>query len=288
MKDIRCGIIGGTGVDEIEDLTNREEIKVNTPFGSPSSKIIVGELKDIKVAFLPRHGEGHILLPSEINYRANIFALKKLGVENILSMSAVGSLKEEIEPLNIVLPDQFFDRTIKRVSTFFGNGIVAHVNFADPICASLKNIVYNVCMELEIEAVNGGTYVCIEGPHFSSRAESNFYRKFSFDVIGMTNLPEAKLAREAEICYSTVALVTDYDCWHNEYSEVDIEMVFENLIKNSENAKKIIRNTILKMQEKKSCDCSKALENAIITREDLITDEIKEKLNPIIGNYLKS
>lgn len=288
MKDIRCGIIGGTGVDEIEDLTNREEIKVNTPFGSPSSKIIAGKLKDIKVAFLSRHGEGHILLPSEINYRANIFALKKLGVENILSVSAVGSLKEEIEPLNIVLPDQFFDRTRKRVSTFFGNGIVAHVNFADPICASLKNIVYNVCMELEIEAVNGGTYVCIEGPHFSSRAESNFFRKFSFDVIGMTNLPEAKLAREAEICYSTVALVTDYDCWHNEYREVDIEMVFENLIKNSENAKKIIRNTILKMPEKKSCDCSKALENAIITREDLITDEIKEKLNPIIGNYLKS
>jgi len=288
MKDIRCGIIGGTGIDEIEDLTNREEIKINTPFGSPSSKIIAGEFKDIKVAFLSRHGEGHILLPSEINYRANIFALKKLGVENILSVSAVGSLKEEIEPLNIVLPDQFFDRTRKIVSTFFGNGIVAHVNFADPICASLKNIVYNVCMELEIEAVNGGTYVCIEGPHFSSRAESNFYRKFGFDVIGMTNLPEAKLAREAEICYSTVALVTDYDCWHNEYSEVDIEMVFENLIKNSENAKKIIRNTILKMQEKKSCDCSKALENAIITREDLITDEIKEKLNPIIGNYLKS
>ena len=288
MKDIRCGIIGGTGVDEIEDLTNREEIKVNTPFGSPSSKIIAGKLKDIKVAFLSRHGEGHILLPSEINYRANIFALKKLGVENILSVSAVGSLKEEIEPLNIVLPDQFFDRTRKIVSTFFGNGIVAHVNFADPICASLKNIVYNVCMELEIEAVNGGTYVCIEGPHFSSRAESNFFRKFSFDVIGMTNLPEAKLAREAEICYSTVALVTDYDCWHNEYREVDIEMVFENLIKNSENAKKIIRNTILKMPEKKSCDCSKALENAIITREDLITDEIKEKLNPIIGNYLKS
>jgi 5'-methylthioadenosine phosphorylase len=288
MKDIRCGIIGGTGVDEIEDLTNREEIKVNTPFGSPSSKIIAGKLKDIKVAFLSRHGKGHILLPSEINYRANIFALKKLGVETILSVSAVGSLKEEIEPLNIVLPDQFFDRTRKRVSTFFGNGIVAHVNFADPICASLKNIVYNVCMELEIEAVNGGTYVCIEGPHFSSRAESNFFRKFSFDVIGMTNLPEAKLAREAEICYSTVALVTDYDCWHNEYREVDIEMVFENLIKNSENAKKIIRNTILKMPEKKSCDCSKALENAIITREDLITDEIKEKLNPIIGNYLKS
>jgi 5'-methylthioadenosine phosphorylase len=288
MKDIRCGIIGGTGVDEIEDLTNREEIKVNTPFGSPSSKIIAGKLKDIKVAFLSRHGKGHILLPSEINYRANIFALKKLGVETILSVSAVGSLKEEIEPLNIILPDQFFDRTRKRVSTFFGNGIVAHVNFADPICASLKNIVYNVCMELEIEAVNGGTYVCIEGPHFSSRAESNFFRKFSFDVIGMTNLPEAKLAREAEICYSTVALVTDYDCWHNEYREVDIEMVFENLIKNSENAKKIIRNTILKMPEKKSCDCSKALENAIITREDLITDEIKEKLNPIIGNYLKS
>ena len=287
MQDIKCGIIGGTGIDEIEDLENKEEIAVATPFGSPSSNIITGELKGRRVAFLPRHGQGHVLLPSEINFRANIYALKQLGVEMILSLSAVGSLKEAIRPLNMVLPDQFFDRTRNRVSTFFGNGIVAHVNFADPTCPSLRDIVYNVCLELEVEVINGGTYICIEGPHFSSRAESNIYRKFGFDVIGMTNLPEAKLAREAEICYCTIAQVTDYDCWHEQHSEVDIEMVFENLSKNSENAKKIIKNTIMKIPEKKDCKCSQALENAIITSEDFITDKIKEKLGPIIGDYIK-
>jgi len=287
MPGARCGIIGGTGIDEIEGLTNREEIEVATPFGAPSSHVIVGKLMGVNVAFLPRHGEGHLLLPSEINFRANIFALKKLGVELILSVSAVGSLKEDIIPLNIVLPDQFFDRTKNRVSTFFGNGIVVHVNFADPICPSLRNIVYNVCRELEIEVVNGGTYICIEGPHFSSRAESKFYRKFGFDIIGMTNLPEAKLAREAEICYCTIALVTDYDCWHEDYTEVDIDMVFENLKRNSENAKIIIKNSILKIPEQRDCTCRKALENAIITRDDLITDSVKKKLQPIIGNYLK-
>lgn len=286
MTDIKCGVIGGTGIDEIDDLTNIDEIEVNTPFGSPSSSIIVGELKGVGVAFLPRHGKGHLLLPSEINFQANIFALKKLGVEIILSVSAVGSLKEDIKPLNIVLPDQFFDRTKNRASTFFGNGIVAHVNFAEPICPSLRNIVYNVCLKLELEVVNGGTYICIEGPHFSSRAESNIYRKLDFDIIGMTNLPEAKLAREAEICYCTVALVTDYDCWHEEYNEVDIDMVFENLRKNSGNATKIIRNTILKIPDQRDCKCSKSLENAIITREDLITNRIKEKLKPIIGHYI--
>ncbi len=286
MPDVRCGIIGGTGIDEIEGLANREEIEVATPFGAPSSHVIVGELMGVNVAFLPRHGQGHLLLPSEINFQANIFALKKLGVELILSVSAVGSLKEDIKPLNIVLPDQFFDRTKNRVSTFFGNGIVAHVNFADPICPSLRNIVYNVCLELEIEVVNGGTYICIEGPHFSSRAESKFYRKFDFDIIGMTNLPEAKLAREAEICYCTIALVTDYDCWHENYTEVDIDMVFEYLKRNSENAKKIIKNTILKIPEQRNCKCRKALENAIITKDDLISASIKKKLQPIIGNYL--
>lgn len=287
MPDIICGIIGGTGIDEIDDLTNREEVNVDTPFGSPSSNIIIGEIKGVKVAFLPRHGQGHVLLPSEINFRANIYALKKLGVEMILSLSAVGSLKEAIRPLNMVLPDQFFDRTRNRVSTFFGNGIVAHVNFADPVCPLLRDIVYNVCLDLELDVINGGTYICIEGPQFSSRAESNVYRQCGFDIIGMTNLPEAKLAREAEICYCTIAQVTDYDCWHEQHSEVDIEMVFENLMKNSENAKKIIKNTIMKLPEQKDCQCSRALENAIITREDLITAKIKEKLGPIIGNYIK-
>jgi len=287
MPDIKCGIIGGTGIDAIEDLKNREEIAVDTPFGSPSSNITIGELKGRKVAFLPRHGQGHVLLPSEINFRANIFALKQLGVEFILSLSAVGSLKEEIRPLNMVLPDQFFDRTRDRVSTFFGNGIVAHVNFADPTCSSLRDMVHTVCLDLELEVINGGTYICIEGPQFSSRAESNIYRKFGFDVIGMTNLPEARLAREAEICYCTIAQVTDYDCWHAQYDEVDIEMVFENLMKNSENAKKIIEHTIMKIPEKRNCKCSRVLENAIITRADLITDKTKERLGPIIGNYIK-
>lgn len=287
MLDVRCGIIGGTGVDEIEGLINREEIEVTTPFGAPSSPIIVGELMGVNVAFLPRHGEGHVLLPSEINFKANVFVLKKIGVDLILSVSAVGSLKENIKPLNIVLPDQFFDRTKNRESTFFGNGIVVHVNFADPVCPSLRNIVYNVCKELEIEVVNGGTYICIEGPHFSSRAESEFYRTFGLDIIGMTNLPEAKLAREAEICYSTIALVTDYDCWHEDHTEVDIEMIFKNLKRNSANAKKIIKNTVQKIPEKRTCKCRKALENAIITRDDLIPDSIKKKLQPIIGNYLK-
>jgi len=286
MPDIRCGIIGGTGIDEIDDLTNRKEIKVDTPFGSPSSNIVIGEIKGVQCAFLPRHGQGHVLLPSEINFRANIFALKQLGVEFILSLSAVGSLKEDIKPLNMVLPDQFFDRTRNRVSTFFGNGIVAHVNFADPVCPSLRNIVYNVCTELGLDTVDGGTYICIEGPQFSSRAESNVYRKFGFDVIGMTNLPEARLAREAEICYCTIAQVTDYDCWHEQHSEVDIEMVFENLRQNSENAKKIIKHAIMKIPEKRSCRCGRALENAIITRNDLIPDKIKKELNPIIGNYI--
>jgi 5'-methylthioadenosine phosphorylase len=287
MITAKVGIIGGTGFDEMTDFRNKTEIEMNTPFGPPSSKITVGELSGVSVALLLRHGKGHSILPSEINFQANIFAFKKLGVEAILSVSAVGSLKEEIKPLNIVLPDQFFDRTRNRASTFFGNGIVAHVNFSDPFCASLRKTVYDVCTELELEGVDGGTYVCIEGPHFSTRAESNTYRKLGFDIIGMTNLPEAKLAREAEICYCTIALVTDYDCWHEKYNEVDIEMVFENLMKNSENAKKIIRNSILKIPEKRNCSCSKALESAIITRKDLIQDSLKEKLKPIIGKYVK-
>jgi 5'-methylthioadenosine phosphorylase len=286
MTHARVGIIGGTGFDEIKDFKNKKEVEIHTPFGAPSSKITVGELNGTKVALLLRHGEGHSILPSEINFQANIFALKQLGVEIVLSVSAVGSLKEDIQPLHIVMPDQLYDRTRNRASTFFGNGIVVHVNFSDPFCASLRKIVHDVCMELGIEAVNGGTYVCIEGPHFSTRAESNTYRKLGFDIIGMTNMPEAKLAREAEMCYCTIALVTDYDCWHEKYSEVDIEMVFENLGKNAENAKKIIENSILKIPKKRHCNCGKSLEYAIITRKNIIPDEVKEKLHPIIGNYM--
>lgn len=287
MSEVRVGVIGGTGLDEIEGLTDREEINVITPFGSPSSHIIIGKLEGAKIAFLPRHGVGHVLLPSEINFLANIFALKKIGIEFLLSVSAVGSLKETIKPLTIVLPDQFFDRTKARTSTFFGRGIVAHVNFAEPTCSFLRKIVYDAAMDSGVETVDGGTYICMEGPLFSTKAESNLYRTWGFDVIGMTNIPEAKLAREAEICYCTLTLVTDYDCWHQEYDEVDIQMVFENLQKNSENAKTIIKKTVINIPEKRTCNCNKALENAIITRKDLIPDERKRELAPITGKYLE-
>ncbi len=283
----RIGIIGGTGIDEIEGLAAREEMNINTPFGSPSSDVILGEIYGLKVAFLPRHGIGHVLLPSEINYRANIMALKMLGVEFLLSLSAVGSLKEDIKPLNIVLPDQFFDRTKSRKSTFFGDGIVSHVNFSEPTCPLLRNTVFTVTRELGLDARNGGTYICIEGPQFSTKAESNIYRSWGLDVIGMTNIPEAKLAREAEICYCTIALVTDYDCWHESYGEVDTKMVLENLKNNSLNAKNLIRETIRRIPKGRNCKCCNALENAIITKKDFITERTRKTLGPILEKYVK-
>jgi 5'-methylthioadenosine phosphorylase len=285
MSDAKIGIIGGTGLDEIEDITKKRKIQFETPFGPPSAEIIIGEINHTNVAFLPRHGKGHSILPSEINYRANIFAFKKIGVEFLLSISAVGSLREDIKPLDIVLPDQFIDRTKSRVATFFGNGIVAHVNFADPTCEQLREIVHKSARNSDFKIVNGSTYVCIEGPQFSTRAESYMYRQLGFDIIGMTNLPEAKLAREAEMCYCTLALVTDYDCWHSNHSEIDIEMVFKNLTINLGNAKKLIKETILNMPDIRKCNCSESLENSIITKTECIPEKIKNDLKPIIGRF---
>lgn len=286
MEKAVVGVIGGTGLDDIEAFESKKTVLMETPFGRPSCEITVGRINGVKTAFLPRHGKGHAILPSEINYRANIYALKQLGIQFLLSVSAVGSLKEEIAPMHIVLPDQFYDRTKNRASSFFGNGIVGHVNFSDPTCEDLRKAVHAAGAKNGIQMINGGTYVCIEGPQFSTRAESNTYRKLDFDVIGMTNLPEAKLAREAELCYCTIALVTDYDCWHPDYREVDINMVFDHLMKNSDNAKKIIQETVGNLPDESGCSCGKALEYAIITNREMIPESVKTDLDPIIGKYM--
>ena len=288
MPKVKIGIIGGTGLYEMEGLKKTETITVPTPFGSPSDRYLVGELNCIKVAFLPRHGICHRILPHELNFRANIYGFKKIGVEWIISVSAVGSMKEEIEPLHMVLPDQFFDRTKKRIDTFFGDGIAAHVSFSHPICSSLRSILYKKIRDLGFPVHNGGTYLCIEGPQFSTKAESHIYRSWNVDVIGMTNLQEAKLAREAEMCYTTIALVTDYDCWKEDEDNLSIEMIIDNLNKNSENVKKVIREAIpeiIKME--RNCPCCSALKNAIITQEDMIPSKVKEDLNIIIGKYIR-
>ncbi len=288
MKKNKIGIIGGSGLYDIEGIEIKSKEKMYTPFGNPSDELIIGKIKGKDVVFLPRHGKGHKLLPSEINYRANIWALKKIGVNKIISVSAVGSLKEQIRPLDIVLIDQFFDRTKFRKSTFFGDGIVAHIDFSHPICLDLKRIVYEVGQEVgEGTRIHlGGTYCNIEGPAFSTKRESLLYRSWGFDVVGMTNLTEAKLAREAEICYTSMAMVTDYDCWKEDEECVNVNMIIENLSKNAIIAKKIIKNAILEISEGKSCECNNALRNSILTPLDNIPSNIKEKLEPIIGKYL--
>lgn len=289
MSDIKIGIIGGTGLYEMEELKKRETVAVDTPFGSPSDSYLVGELNGIRVAFLPRHGIGHRILPHELNFRANIYGFKKIGVERIISVSAVGSMKENIEPLHMVLPDQFFDRTKKRIDTFFGDGIVAHVSFSQPICRQLRDILHKKIKELKLPVHNGGTYLSIEGPQFSTKAESHIYRSWKVDVIGMTNLQEAKLAREAEICYATVALVTDYDCWKEEEEEdnLSIEMIIDNLNKNTENVKRVLEKTIPEIAAiEKDCPCCSALKNAIVTHSDMIPDKAKKDLDIIIGKYI--
>jgi 5'-methylthioadenosine phosphorylase len=289
MSDIKIGIIGGTGLYEMEGLKKRETVTIDTPFGSPSDSYLVGELHGIRVAFLPRHGIGHRILPHELNFRANIYGFKKIGVERIISVSAVGSMKENIEPLHMVLPDQFFDRTKKRIDTFFGGGIVAHVSFSQPICLQLRNILHKKIKELKLPVHNGGTYLSIEGPQFSTKAESHIFRSWKVDVIGMTNLQEAKLAREAEICYATVALVTDYDCWKEEEEEdnLSIEMIIDNLNKNTENVKRVLEKTIPEIAAiEKDCPCCSALKNAIVTHSDMIPDKAKKDLDIIIGKYI--
>lgn len=280
------GVIGGSGLYEIEELTNVEEVSVETPFGPPSDNFIVGELSGVKMVFLPRHGRGHRITPSELNFRANIYGMKKLGVERIISVSAVGSMKEEIEPGHIVIPDQFIDMTKGRKSTFFGGGVVGHVTFADPLCGELSKVVYDSALAVGAKTHFGGTYVCIEGPQFSTRAESRVYRSWGVEVIGMTNVTEAKLAREAEICYSTIALSTDYDCWHEEEEDVSVEAILEIIHNNVNTARAIIKEAAGRLSSEKGCRCGSALEYAIISDKSRIPENVKRDLHIIIGKYL--
>lgn len=287
MKEQTIGIIGGSGLYNIEGIKEVKSISVDTPFGKPSDNFTVGILEGRKVAFLPRHGKGHTILPSELNFRANIYGMKKLGAEHIIAVSAVGSMKEEIKPLDMVIPDQFFDRTLGRISTFFGEGIVGHVSFADPVCSTLANSLWNAAKSIGVHVHKGGTYLCMEGPLFSTRAESQVYRQWGVSVIGMTNLQEAKLAREAEICYSTLAMVTDYDCWHVSEEAVTLEMIIGNLNKNTETAKRILKAVIPKIEQKRTCACTTAVQDAIVTHKDLIPESTKKKLDIIFGKYLR-
>ena len=287
QEDIRIGVIGGSGLYEMEGLTDRRELQVATPFGEPSSPYMVGTLNDRRVAFLARHGQGHLLMPSELNFRANIFGFKTLGVEWLLSASAVGSLREEYQPLDIVIPDQFFDRTKHRVDTFFGKGLVVHIGFANPFCPVLSDLALNAATDTGVKVHEGGTYVCMEGPQFSTLAESRLYRSWGMDVIGMTNLQEAKLAREAEICYTTLALVTDYDCWHEGHGDVTVSMIIATLSQNAATAQEVVANAVARLPVDRSCECATALGSAIITQPHLIPTDVKRTLAPIIGKYLK-
>ena len=283
----RIGIIGGSGLYSMPGFTGQHEVRVETPFGEPSDPYVVGELEGKTVAFLARHGRGHRISPSELNFRANIYGFKKLGVEWILSLSAVGSLKEEHKPRDFVIPDQFVDRTRGRVSTFFGEGLVAHVSFADPVCPHVAKLLYNASVESGVKATLGGTYLCMEGPAFSTKAESNLYRSWGMDVIGMTNLQEAKLAREAEICYATVAMVTDYDCWHAEHAAVTVADIIQNLNANAAHAAQVVRCAVRNLRlEARTCDCSHALAHALITDPKTVPEATRRKLELLVGKYL--
>ena len=282
----QIGIIGGSGLYDMAELTDREERVIDTPFGSPSGPYVLATCRGRRVAFLARHGAGHRLSPSELNFRANIYGFKTLGVEWIFSASAVGSLRQDYRPLDIVLPDQFFDRTRGRVSTFFGDGLVAHVGFAHPFCRLLTEVAWQAAAAAGASVHRGGTYVCMEGPQFSTVAESNFYRAAGFDVIGMTNLQEAKLAREAEICYVTLALVTDYDCWHPEHDAVTVEMVVATLQQNARTAQQVLARAVASLPIERTCECARALATAIITRPEHIPPAARERLALLVGRYL--
>jgi len=288
LSKAEIGIIGGSGLYSMPGLAEVRELRQQTPFGDPSDPYVLGTLEGHKVAFLARHGRGHRILPSELNFRANIYGFKQLGVERIISVSAVGSLKEEHKPLDFVIPDQFFDRTRHRVDTFFGEGAVAHIAFADPICPELARVVEGACKKSEVTAKRGGTYLCMEGPQFSTKAESTVYRSWGMDVIGMTNLQEAKLAREAEICYVTVAMVTDYDCWHPHHDSVTVDQIIAVLLKNAENASQVVRQTVAAMPAKRTCKCGAALAHAILTDRDKIPAATREKLKLILEKYLET
>ncbi len=287
MDQAEIGIIGGSGLYAMPGLTGTKELRLQTPFGEPSDAYVVGTVEGRSVAFLARHGRGHRILPSELNFRANIHGFKQLGVERIVSMSAVGSLKQEHAPLEFVIPDQFIDRTFHRKGTFFGDGVVAHVAFADPVCPEISKVLDTACRNARVVGKRGGTYVCMEGPHFSTKAESNLYRSWGADVIGMTNLQEAKLAREAEICYATIAMVTDYDCWHPDHESVTLEQVVSNLLKNAENACRVVREAVRGMPKERGCHCGSSLAKAIVTDPAKIPAETREKLELIIGKYVR-
>jgi 5'-methylthioadenosine phosphorylase len=287
LQQAEIGIIGGSGLYSMPGLTGVHGERVDTPFGNPSDAFVLGELEGRKVAFLARHGRGHRILPSEINFRANIYALKKLGVGRIVSMSAVGSLREEHRPGEFVVIDQFIDRTFHRVSTFFGDGVVGHVAFGDPVCATVAGVIAAACKTEGVKAKSGGTYVCMEGPQFSTRAESNLYRSWGADVIGMTNLQEAKLAREAEICYATAAMVTDYDCWHEGHDDVTVEQIVAVLNQNADNACKVIKAAVAAMPTERTCPCQSALQYALLTSREAIPAAARERLDLLIGKYLQ-
>jgi len=287
MPQAKIAVIGGSGLYDIEGMKGVEEVDINTPFGKPSDKIVVGKLEGVGVAFLPRHGRGHRLLPTEVPYRANIYALKSLGVERIIGINSVGSLKEEFQPNDLLIPDQLIDRTRGRTSTFFGEGIVAHIPFGEPFCPSLSQLVYQAAKDAGATAHKGGTYVVMEGPAFSTKAESLLYRSWGVDVIGMTALPEAKLAREAEICYAIIACVTDYDCWRRGHDAVTAEMIIGRLRQNIDTAKRIIKLVVTKVPQKRDCDCATALSTALVTAPDVMPEAQKKKLDLLIGKYLR-
>jgi 5'-methylthioadenosine phosphorylase len=286
MAEAKIGVIGGSGLYRMEGLADVREVRLETPFGEPSDKFLLGTLEGKSVAFLARHGTGHRLLPSELNFRANLFGLKLLGVEHVISASAVGSLKEDIHPLEVVIPDQLIDRTRGRISTFFGNGIAVHVEFSHPFCARLSKLLYEATLDSGARAHRGGTYVCIEGPQFSTLAESELYRSWGAHVIGMTNLQEAKLAREAEMSYATLALVTDYDCWHVSHASVTVEQIILNLQKNAETAHKIIARTVKALDLSLPSPHANALKNSILTSREHIPERVKKDLAPLLGKYV--
>jgi 5'-methylthioadenosine phosphorylase len=283
----KIGIIGGSGLYSMPGFTKQQEVRLTTPFGDPSDAYVVGELSGKQVAFLARHGRGHRISPSELNFRANIYGFKSLGVETILSLSAVGSLREEHKPLDFVIVDQFVDRTRGRISTFFGEGLVAHVGFGDPICMHLARTLHQAAANAGIHATLGGTYLCMEGPAFSTKAESNLYRSWGMDVIGMTNLQEAKLAREAELCYSTVAMVTDYDCWHPDHDHVTVQQIIATLVQNAENAAKVVAEAVRILPEERSCKCGQSLAHALITDKSTVPPATLEKLRLLVGKYFQ-
>jgi len=287
LAQAEIGILGGSGLYKLPGIERVRELRLTTPFGKPSDAYFLGTLEGRRVAFLARHGRGHVLTPSEINFRANIFGFKKLGVERIISVSAVGSLREEYRPTHMALPAQFFDRTRQRASTFFGKGLAAHVSFADPVCPTVQDVLEKSCADLGITCHRGGTYLCMEGPAFSTKAESSVYRSWAMDVIGMTSLQEAKLAREAEICYAVLAMVTDYDCWHPDHDAVTVKQIVENLTHNVENSQKILLNALRSMPRERTCKCGSALAHAIITDYKKVPAGAKRRLALLVGRYLK-